>query len=120
VNEIPALVLFDSGASHSFVSHAFGDLLGMRVRQLDCPLSIEVADDRMVLVTQVYRGCTITLCGEKFPIDLIPIATREICVIVGMDWLETYDAEISCRCKQIRVRTPSRGELVVQGDTPRR
>jgi len=74
----------------------------------------------MVLVTQVYRGCTITLCGEKFPINLIPIATREIFVIVGMNWLETYDAEISCRRKQIRVRTPSGGELVVQGDTPRR
>jgi len=99
VNGVPALVLFDSGASHSFVSHAFGELLGSGIHSLDRPLSVEIADDRSVIVRHVYRDCTITLCGVRFPIDLIPIATREICVIVGMDWLDTYDAEISCRRK---------------------
>ena len=64
----------------------------------------------MVTVTQVYRGCTIDIDGERLHIDLIPIAMWELCVIVGMDWLDTYDAEIVCRHKQVRVRTPSKGE----------
>ena len=45
---------------------------------------------------------------------------REFCVIVGMDWMDSYDAEIICRHKKVRVRTPSGGELLVQGDLPRR
>jgi hypothetical protein len=60
------------------------------------------------------------ISGERFPIDLILIDMREFCVIVGMDWMYSYDAEIICRHKQVRVRTPSGEELLVQGDLPRR
>ena len=62
----------------------------------------------------MHRGCTLEISGEKFPIYM-----REFCVIVGMDWMDSYDAEIICHHKQVRVRTPSGGELLVQGDLPR-
>ena len=81
---------------------------------------VEVADNRTLTVTDVHRGCTLEISGEKFPIDLILIDMRELCVIVGMDWMDSYDAEIICRHKQIRVRTPSGGELLIQGDLPKR
>jgi hypothetical protein len=57
--------------------------------------------------------------GTKFEIDLIPIAMKELCVIVGMDWLDSVEAKIDCRHKQVWVRTPSGGELVIQGNTAR-
>ncbi|KAI3672891.1 hypothetical protein L6452_38991 [Arctium lappa] len=120
INSVPAVVMFDSGATHSFVSHTFSKCLGCRVGRLGCPLVVEVADDRTLTVIDVYRGCTLEISGVRFPIDLIPIAMRELCVIVGMDWMEVFDAEIVCRRKQVRVRTPSGGELLVQGDSPRR
>ena len=65
---------------------------------------VEVADNRTLIVTDVHRGCTLEISGEKFPIDLILIDMREFCVIVGMDWMDSYDAEI----------------MLVQGDLPRR
>ena len=105
VNSEPAAVMFDSGATHSFVSRAFCNRLGRNVGRLVRPMVVEVADNRTLFVTDVYRGCTLEISGTEFPIDLIPIAMRELCVIVGMDWLDTFDAEISCRRKQVRVRT---------------
>ncbi|KAI3503682.1 hypothetical protein L1887_32131 [Cichorium endivia] len=115
----PAAVMFDSGATHSFVSRTFINRLGRSIGKLARPMVIEVADNRMIYVTDVYRGCTLEFSGVEFPIDLIPIAMRELCVIVGMDWLDAFDAEIHCRKKQIRVQNPKGGELIIQGDTPR-
>ncbi|KAI3682071.1 hypothetical protein L2E82_50219 [Cichorium intybus] len=115
----PAVVMFDSGATHSFVSRTFINRLGRSIGKLARPMVIEVADNRMIYVTDVYRGCTLEFSGVEFPIDLIPIAMRDLCVIVGMDWLDAFDAEILCRKKQVRVRNPKGGELIIQGDTPR-
>ncbi|TLX69020.1 hypothetical protein E9993_23130 [Labilibacter sediminis] len=50
--------------------------------------------------------------------DLIPIAMRELCVIVGMDWLDAFDAEILCRKRHVRVQNPKGGELVILGVIP--
>ncbi|KAL7599837.1 hypothetical protein Lser_V15G25678 [Lactuca serriola] len=115
----PAVVMFDSGATHSFVSRTFINRLGCSIGKLARPMVVEVADNRTIYVTDVYRGCTLEFSGVEFPIDLIPIAMRELCVIVGMDWLDAFDAEIHCCKKQVRVRNPRGGELIIQGDIPR-
>ena len=115
----PDVVMFDSGATHSFVSHTFINRLGRSIGKLAHPMVVDVVDNRTIYVTDVYRGCTLEFSGVEFPIDLIPIAMRELCVIVGMDWLDAFDAEIHCRKKQVRVRNPRGGELIIQGDIPR-
>ncbi|KAJ9544711.1 hypothetical protein OSB04_024418 [Centaurea solstitialis] len=83
------------------------------------PLVVEVADARTVTMVRVYRNCTIELGGERFSIDLMPLVMRELCVIVGMDWLSPHNAKILCGSKQVRIRGPSGGKLLVQGDAPR-
>ncbi|KAL7599645.1 hypothetical protein Lser_V15G27298 [Lactuca serriola] len=99
----PDVVMFDSGATHSFVSRTFINRLGRSIRKLAHPMVVEVADNRTIYITDVYRGCTLEFSGVEFPIDLIPIAMRELCVIVGMDWLDVFDVEIHFRKKQVRV-----------------
>ena len=48
VNRISALVLFDSGATRSFVSLAFNKRFVDALKELDCPLEVEIVDDRHV------------------------------------------------------------------------
>ncbi|KAJ9539529.1 hypothetical protein OSB04_032262 [Centaurea solstitialis] len=119
VNSMPALVLFDSGATHSFVSLSFCALWDREAESLGHVLIVDVADGRTVSVTDVYRSCCMEFLGTKFEIDLIPIAMKELCVIVGMDWLDSVRAVFDCHYKQVWVRTPSGGELVNQGNTSR-
>ncbi|KAJ9536480.1 hypothetical protein OSB04_un000317 [Centaurea solstitialis] len=118
VNSVPALVMFDSGATHSFVSHEFEERLGCEPTDLEQPLVVEVADARTVTMVRVYRNCTIELGGERFSIDLMPLVMKELCVIVGMDWLSPHNAKILCGSKQVRIRGPSGGKFLVQGDAP--
>ncbi|XP_023731847.1 uncharacterized protein LOC111879616 [Lactuca sativa] len=64
VNGISAMVLFDSGATRSFVSLALSKRFSRAPRELDCPFDVEIADDRTVRVTTVHRGCTLLLFDE--------------------------------------------------------
>ena len=120
VNGISAMVLFDSGATRSFVSLALSKRFSRAPGELDCPLEVEIADDRTVRVDKVYRGCSLRIFEEQFSVDLVPIPLRGNKVIVGMDWLSPNGAVIDCELQLVRVRTPSGGEIVVQGERPQR
>ena len=66
-------VLFDSGATQSFISLAlrkkFWDTPGV----LDSLIEVEIADDRTVSATRVYPDCVLNVLGERFRVDLVPI-----------------------------------------------
>ena len=96
VNGISAMVLFDSGATRSFVSLALSKRFSRAPGELDCPLEVEIADDRTVRVDRVHRGCSLQLFDEQFSVDLVPIPLRGNKVIVGMDWLSPNGAVIDC------------------------
>ena len=82
-------------------------------RELDCPLDVEIADDRTVRVSKVHRGCTLPLFDEQFSVDLVPIPLQGNKVIVGMDWLSPNGPLIDCEQQLVRVRTPNGGGLVI-------
>ncbi|KAI3503701.1 hypothetical protein L1887_32150 [Cichorium endivia] len=110
--------MFDSGATHLFVSCSFSNRLGRDVGRLSHPMVLRVADNR-TLYTEVYSGCTPEISGLEFSIDLIPVAMREVCVTVDVDWMDTFEAEISCHRKQVRVQIQVGENWPLWGDTPR-
>lgn len=55
VNSIHALVLIDSGASHSFVSSTFSTNIKHKLERLEQNLELEVVGGRMLKVTRVYK-----------------------------------------------------------------
>ncbi|CAH1421825.1 unnamed protein product [Lactuca virosa] len=54
--------------------------------------------------------------SERYPFELVPIPLRGNKFIVGMDWLSLNWAVNDCERQLVRVRTPSGGELVVNGE----
>ena len=54
VNSMSALVMFDSGATQSFMSLTFSTRIGRDAKSLPYPLEVEVADDRTVIVRDVF------------------------------------------------------------------
>ena len=118
MNGIPVLVLFDSGSTRSFVSLPLSKRFFESSGMLDCPLELEIADDRSMRVSAVFRDCVLRLFEERYLVDLVPIPLRGNKVIIGMDWLSPNGAVIDCAQQLVRVRTPSGGELVIQSERP--
>ncbi|XP_024977113.1 uncharacterized protein LOC112514741 [Cynara cardunculus var. scolymus] len=116
VNFVPAHVLYDSGASCSFVSTSFYQLLHTPPSTLEDALIIELANGSKVLVREVIRDCVLGIEGKEFRVDLIPMAIGRFDIITGMDWLARNQAEILCSNKLIRIPLPDRDAVLVHGD----
>nr|GEY95421.1 hypothetical protein [Tanacetum cinerariifolium] len=116
VNSIPAHVLYDSGASVSFVSLEFSKNLSTPPNKLLFPLEVEIADSKVVVVSNVYRDVEIEIDDSIFKIDLIPIMSGVFDIVIGMDWLDKYDANILCSQKLVRVVNPQGWEIIIYGD----
>ena len=120
MNNIPVQVLFDSGATRSFVSLALSKRFTESSGMLDFPLEVETADDRSVRASAAFRDCVLRLFEERYLVDLVPISLWGNKVIIGMDWLSPNGAVIDCTQQLVRIRTPSGGELVIHGERPQR
>ncbi|XP_048494341.1 uncharacterized protein LOC104885328 [Beta vulgaris subsp. vulgaris] len=52
------------------------------------------------------RDVTVSLLGTNLPADLKEFFMTEFDVILGMDWLSKYRAQIHCRDKKVTLRSP--------------
>ncbi|GKA97545.1 putative reverse transcriptase domain-containing protein [Tanacetum coccineum] len=113
-----ATTLFDSGADYSFVSTTFIPLLGLEPSDLGFKYEIEIASGQLVEIDKVIKGCKLEIEGHVFDIDLIPFGHGSFDVIIGMDWLSNYKAEIICHEKVVRIPLPDGNVLRVLGERP--
>ncbi|GKD58846.1 putative reverse transcriptase domain-containing protein [Tanacetum coccineum] len=115
LNNRYASILFDTGADRSFVSTAFSSLIDIVPTTLDHDYDVELADEKIIGVNTIIRGCTLNFLNYPFNIDLMPVELGSFDIIIGMDWLAKYHAVIVCDEKIVRI--PFRNEiLVVRGD----
>nr|GEW60796.1 hypothetical protein [Tanacetum cinerariifolium] len=77
---------------------------------------VQIADDKVVVMSNVYREVEIEIDDNMFRIDLIPIMLGVFDVVIGMDWLDKYNANILCSQKLVRVINPQGREIVIYGD----
>lgn len=72
LNSVNANVLFDSGATKSFISLDFARRLDLKAEPLKGRLQVEIANREIIPVSQVYPGCDLEIGGRHFRVDLIP------------------------------------------------
>ncbi|GJR95664.1 putative reverse transcriptase domain-containing protein [Tanacetum coccineum] len=113
-----ATTLFDSGADYSFVSTTFIPLLGLEPSDLGFRYEIEIASGQLVEIDKVIKGCKLEIEGHVFDIDLIPFGHGSFDVIIGMDWLSNYKAEIICHEKVVRIPLSDGKVLRLLGERP--
>ncbi|GKD35432.1 putative reverse transcriptase domain-containing protein [Tanacetum coccineum] len=115
LNNHYASILFDTGAGRSFVSTAYSFLIDIVPTTLDHDYDVKLADEKIIGVNTIIRGCTLNFLNHSFNIDLMPVKIGSFDVIIGMDWLAKYHAVIVCDEKIVRI--PFGNEiLIVHGD----
>ncbi|GJY00987.1 putative reverse transcriptase domain-containing protein [Tanacetum coccineum] len=88
VNSIPARVLYDSGASITFVSFEFSKNISTPPNKLSFPLEVEIVGNEIVVVSKVYRYVEIEIDDSVFKIDLIHIVLGAFDIVIDMDCLD--------------------------------
>ncbi|GJS90734.1 putative reverse transcriptase domain-containing protein [Tanacetum coccineum] len=115
INNVYALVLFDTGADKSFMSYAFSKYIDIPPTALDTNYSVELAEGKSLTTNTILRGCTLNLQNHLFRIDLLSIKLGSFNVIVRIDWMAEHRAELVCYEKYIRV-SYGNDMLIVQGE----
>jgi len=90
------LVLFDSRASHSFISHDCVKKLGLSTRDLGCELIVSTSASGQVSTNSACVGCSLEVEGRRFKVNLICLPLNGLDVILGMDWLSINHVVIDC------------------------
>ena len=111
-----ARVLFDSGASHSFIAASVVIELGLEVEALEEPLYVSSPLGIRARIGMMCRGCELEISGILLTVDLRVMDMSEFDVILGMDWLTAYRVVIDCERRRITAYTQDGTCVVFQGD----
>ncbi|KAL0541162.1 hypothetical protein IC582_021201 [Cucumis melo] len=110
-----ALVLFDSGSSHSFISSAFVSHARLEVEPLHHVLSVFTPSGECMLSKEKVKACQIEIAGHVIEVTLIVLDMLDFDVILGMDWLAANHASIDCSRKEVTFNPPSMASFKFKG-----
>jgi hypothetical protein len=96
----PATILFDLGASHSFIATSFVEKHGIPSTPLEIPLVTGTPGSDLLCQLKCSQ-VRILLSGVVFLADLTVLPSQGIDVILGMDWLTEHKGIISCASKTV-------------------
>jgi hypothetical protein len=110
VNDLSAVVLFDSGASHSFISAAYVEKHNLPMALLRSQMIVSSPGGDMS-ARQLCPKVNLKIRGVDFFANLIVLKSMGIDVILGMDWLGKHKVLIDCTKKSVKLTTPGGKEL---------
>ena len=111
-----AKILFDSGASHSFIATSCVEKLGLEVETLEKTLYVSSPLETKVSVQWICRNCELEISEILLTVDLRVMDMTEFDVILGMDWLTVHRVVIDCDCRRVTAYTRDGVCVVFQGD----
>ena len=98
-------MLFDSGASHSFIAASCVKDLGLEVETLEELLYVSSPLRTRVNVDKICQGCELEISGILLTVDLRVKDMSEFDVILGMDWLTAHQVVIDCDLRRVTAYT---------------
>jgi hypothetical protein len=104
LNSFIALVLFDTGASHSFISRAFVNKHAFTTKTIGRVIKVSSPGGELI-VNAGCRHLILEIGKYKFPTHLVVLDSQGLDVILGMDWMTTYAGVIDYVNRAITLTT---------------
>ena len=94
-------MLFDSGASRSFITASCVRDLGLEVETLEEPLHVSSPLGTRTSIYMICRGCELEISGILHIVDLRVMDMLDFDVILRMDWLTAYRVVTDCEHRRV-------------------
>jgi hypothetical protein len=109
INAIPATILFDSGATHSFMSARYANTNELPLKNMKTPM-IVITPKGPVEANHMTHRLTLTIMVREFWATPIILEESSIDLILGMSWLRKAKAIIQCGRGTVELTSP-KGEI---------
>jgi len=105
-------VLFDSGATHSFIANKNVAKRNKGTKMVEKGFIIGTPLGETVETDVVFEGVRININGCELKADLIPLELSHFDIILGMNWLGKNKARLDCFTKTVTFQG-AKGETMV-------
>jgi hypothetical protein len=101
LNHVNVKILFDSGATDSFISPSALEKSGLAAYEHDDFKQVEMASGEKQAVGPSIDNCLVDLgvCTTRLKVYVTALGTYDL--IIGMDWLEAHRAMVDCFAKRV-------------------
>jgi predicted aspartyl protease len=117
INFVPTTILFDSGASHSFITEQFVAKHGIPISYMKTHLLVSSSNGEMKSA-YVCSEVNLKIKGINFQANLVVLTSSGIDVILGMDWLGECDVITLCAKKTVLLTNPREDRIEVATTAP--
>ena len=100
LNSKPFCVLFDSGATHSFISTHAALQLTLKTHEERVNYRISLPNGQVIACPILYRRVPIVIADHELPGDFIQFNMSEFNIILGMDWLTAETLRSLCEVRK--------------------
>jgi hypothetical protein len=112
LNEYPVIILFDSGASHDFISSTCAKKAMLSMVAAEAPYVISTPGGR-VDVDRIVCKDPLELAGRMFSTDLILLKGQCLDVILGMSWMKLHRAVLDIAGRLVHLDSPMYGKVIL-------
>ncbi|XP_012833434.1 PREDICTED: uncharacterized protein LOC105954306 [Erythranthe guttata] len=112
----PVYALIDSGSTHSFISSDACVRFGLLPTQVSHEYRISMPSGEEMITNKIVKDCPIQIQSQPMRFDLIVLTIENFELIMGMDWLTKFKAQINCALKTVSFSLPNHTLLEFQSD----
>jgi hypothetical protein len=117
VNTHPAAVLFDTGATHSFITQSFVEHHGIHTSTLKRGMLVSSTGGQ--LRSHIFcPRVSVVIRGVEFSANLMVLDTKGIHVILEMETLVRWGVKIDCAQRTVHLLAPDGQEVTVSALEP--
>jgi hypothetical protein len=102
----PAIIIFDSGASHNFISTKFSAKCQLPFHHTSGGLTISTPGGR-VATYQINRQVPIKFGSLVIGTTLLILGLDSVDIILGTDWLSRHQAVLDIAARAIEIHSPT-------------
>src|SRR6266540_5099470 len=99
----PAVVLFDSGASHTFISNSIASRCGFEISDMKQSYWI-IAPGSPIVINRIVWQLHLSIGGKDFLINPLVLPHQGVDIIIGMNWMKEYQVVLDIQTRTIQLR----------------
>jgi hypothetical protein len=112
INDTPVKILFDSGATHSFISERLVNKLGLKGSHTTSAYKI-ITPGGQITSNILIRGVNLGLGSKIIPTNLIVINLVGMDVILGMEWMNQHKVILDISDRVVEINSPTVGHTTL-------
>jgi hypothetical protein len=112
LNERPIVILFDSEASHDFMSSTCAKKARLTLMASGAPYVISTPRGQ-VDADRIVQKLPLDLSGRVFETDIIVLSGQGIDVILGMSWMKWHKVILDISARLVHLNSPVYGKVTL-------